>query len=306
MRATINSHILTYLCFKPTNNFMKSNTILNVLFAAIIIWGVSCTQPPKNDTASEETMTEVSEELPTYSTDDPKTIIKAIEIANGTWNKLWEQKDVQFDYYYKQADGKIDESVERYLFDTEQSWAKYAKHEINVLPEREGVVIQYFDGDSAYLSLDGETIENPEAIGVAKFLRKANYFWFVMMYKLDNPGANYEYLGQESLDGVNYDKVMVTYNPEVTGKEQNDTYILYVNPETKMVDQFYFSLPAFGVNEPVILMTLEYSEIDGLQIPTTRNIYMPGENGYSEEPNLVEVSENVKFNNGFTEESMQL
>ncbi len=287
--------------------FMKSTTILNVLFAGTILC-VSCTNPPKDDTSAEaeEMMNESPEEQLSYSTDDPKSIIKAVEMANGTWDKLWEQKDVQFDYYYKQADGKIDESVERYVFDTEESWAKYTKHEINVLPETEGIAIQYYDGDSAFVSLDGEAIENPEAIGVAKFLRKANYFWFVMMYKLDNPGANYDYMGQESVKGMNYDKVKVTYEPKVTGKEQNDTYILYVNPETKMVDQFYFSLPAFGVNEPVILMTLEYSEIDGLQIPTTRNIYMPGENGYSEEPNLVEVSENVKFNNGFTEDSMQL
>ncbi len=143
-------------------------------------------------------------------------------------------------------------------------------------------------------------------MGGSHFLRKANYFWFVMMYKLNNPGAQFEYIGDENVGDTAYDKVMVTYYPAVTGKEQNDTFILYVNPETKMVDQFYFSLQAFGVDEPTILMKLEYEEVNGLKLATTRRIWLPGENGYSEEPDLVQTSTNVKFNNGFSDDSFTM
>lgn len=225
----------------------------------------------------------------------------------GTWNKLWEQKDVEFTYSYLYPnEGVEDLSTERYVFDTEQSWAEYTKHEINVMPDKEGTVTQYYDGQAAFVKHNDDMMDDEEAVGLSHFLRKANYFWFVMMFKLDNPGANYEYQGQEPLNDITYDKVVVTYDPAVTGKEQNDTYILYVNPETKMVDQFYFSLPALGVNEPAIRMELEYEDINGLKLATKRDIYMPSEEGYSDTPNLVQRSTNVKFNNGFTEESFSM
>lgn len=253
--------------------------------------------------------TEVAEETPeiSYNTDDPKSMIKAIEMSCGSWNKLWEQKDVEFTYsYLYPQEGKEDLSTERYVFDTEQSWAEYSKHEINVMPEKEGVVKQYYDGKKAFCKHQDQMMEDEASVGLSQFLRKANYHWFVMMFKWDNPGTIHEYQGQETVNEINYDKLLVTYDPAVTGKEQNDTYILYVNPESKMVDQFYFSLPAFGINDPVILMQLEYEEINGLKLATKRSIWMPGEEGYSEEPNLVQTSTNVKFNNGFTSETLTL
>jgi hypothetical protein len=228
-------------------------------------------------------------------------------MASGSWNKLWEQKDVQFTYSYKYpGNGQEDLSTERYVFDTEQSWAKYTQHDINVMPGTEGEVVQYYDGTSGMMKHGEKMMDDPASKGGSEFLRKANYFWFVMMFKLDNPGALYEYMGKEAVDGTSYDKVSVSYDAAVTGKEQNDTYVLYVNPETKMVDQFLFSLPIQGVNEPLILMKMKYEEINGLQIATQRHIYMPGPNGYAAEPNLVQTSSDVKFNNGFTTEAFAL
>lgn len=236
-----------------------------------------------------------------------KLIIQEVEKVAGTWNKLWEQKDVQFNYLYDYpGQNKSDISTERYVFDTEQSWAKYTRHDINVMPGVPGNVIQYYDGKNSYISLNGELLDNTEAIGGAKFLRKANYFWFVMMFKLNNPGTIYKHLGTETLEGKIYDKVEITYDSEVTGKEQNDIYKLYVNQKTKLVDQFYFSLPAMGVMEPLILMKLEYDKINGLYLPVKRNIYMPSENGYSTEPNLVQTTTNISFNNGFILKDFQL
>ena len=283
---------------------MKMNLIQkSSLIAFIMLSVMSCTNPQKTESQIDEA---APQEI-TYSTDDPKSIIKAVEMSCGSWNKLWEQKDVEFTYSYKYPqEGKEDLSVERYVFDTEQSWGKYSRHDINVMPGTEGEVIQYYDGKSASLKQNGEMIDNPEAIGGCQFLRQANYFWFVMMFKLDNPGSIFEYTGNESVNSIAYDKVKVTYDPAVTGKEQNDTFILYVNPETKMVDQFYFSLPAFGFNDPVLLMTLEYEEINGLKIPIKRSIWFPGEDGYGEEANLIETSTGVKFNNGFSEESFSM
>ena len=284
----------------------KNNYSLGAALLALLIFA-TCAPSQKSEEVSETTEVQEVEPEITYSTKDAKSIIKAVEMASGGWDKLWEQKDVEFNYsYVYPQSGQEDLSMERYVFDTEESWAKYTKHQINVLPEMDGEVIQYYDGQEAKVMYDTTLMDDPEVVAGAQFLRKANYFWFVMMYKLDNPGAQYEYLGSEEVESVNYDKVKVSYDAEVTGKEQNDTYVLYVNPETKMVDQFLFSLPVLGVTEPAIIMKLTYEDVNGFKLATNRRIFMPSENGYSEEPNLVQTMTNIRFNNGFTQESFAL
>jgi len=284
---------------------MKNTDYLKgTLFIMCIAFLASCTTPKATDATVVVEEEAVVKEI-SYNVEEPKSIIEAVAAASGSWNALWDKKDVQFDYSYKYPQsGQEDLSVERYIFDTEESWAKFSKHEINAFPEDEGEVVQYYDGASTIVYKDSVQVDNPEVIGGAQFLRKANYFWFVMMYKLDNPGAQYEYLGEESLDSVKYDKVKVTYDSTVTSKPQNDIYVLYVNAETKKVDQFYFSLPILGVNDPIILMKLKYETIEGLDIPAVRHVYMPSPEGYSAEPNLVQTSTNIKFNNGFTSETI--
>ena len=111
-------------------------------------------------------------------------------------------------------------------------------------------------------------------------------------------------MGQETYNDINYDKIHVTYDPAITGKAQNDTYILYVNPETKLIDRFYFSLPILGVNDPLIIANYEYEDIEGQKIATKRTYFMPSPDGYGEQPNIVQTISNVKFNSGFTAETI--
>ena len=70
-----------------------------------------------------------------------------------------------------------------------------------------------------------------------------------------------------------------------------------------MVDQFLFSLPALGVKDIVLLMKVQYEEINSVKLPTVRKMHAPDSTGtYSKEPVLIQLSENVKFNNGFKAE----
>ncbi len=287
---------------------MKKNK-LGIIIVLMSVLAFSCkTEKKEGVTTAEIAEEKVVEEVTiTYDTNNPKSIIKAVEAASGGWGKLWKQHDVEFNYTYIYPDGKADKSVERYIFDTEQSWGKYTQHDVNVMPGIEGGVIQYYDGVNAHISHKGKKMEDPALVGGTEFLRKANYFWFVMMFKLDNPGVVYEYQGKEDLNGIAYEKVLVTYDPAITKKEQNDTYILFVNPETKLVDQFYFSLPAFGFNDPALLMKVGYEEINGLMIPSKRDIFFPNEKGeYGSEPSLKEISTNIKFNNGFKDADLSI
>lgn len=237
--------------------------------------------------------------------DKSKILIEALKIKNGGWERLAAKQDVQFTYIYDDKAKGIDVSKERHIFNGEHSWATYEKHEVNVLPGKTGIVKQSLVDGKPAITLNEKTISDEAAIGGTTFLRRVNFFWFTMMYKLDNPGTIFTYLGNEKVNGVNYDKVNLTYDSAITGKAQNDEFILYFNPKTHFIDLFYFSLPAFGVNQPVLRMELTYTEIDGIYLTTERKGYFPNEKG---EYSLggVYTTKNVKFNNGFNEENFKL
>ncbi|GAA4278096.1 DUF6503 family protein [Aquimarina mytili] len=294
---------------------MKITQIIKTAIISMFLIFISCNQKKENDTeetVKTENTSSIEETKPkekeiTYDTNIPKTIIKAIAEASGGWNTLWNLKDVEYTYAYEQADGKKDISIERYIFDGEYSWGKYTTHQVNVLPEGNQPIIQNYAKGKASVSIDGKEITDEKIIGTADFLRQVNYYWFMMNFKIGDPGTAYEYLGQEVVDGKTYDKVTVSYDSQKTGKEANDAYILYVNPETKLIDQFYFSLPAWGINDIVLLMKVKYTEIDGIQVPTHRYAYIPNNKGeYAEEPSLSEISTDVKFNNGFKPDDLKI
>ena len=240
----------------------------------------------------------------TNTTSDAKSkaLIGLLEEVNGGWNTLLKMKDVEYTYVYEDLGKKAkDVSVERYIFNGETSWAKYEEHNVNVMPGKEGEVVQCLIGGKPSITHEGNKIETPEALGSTAFLRHANFYWFTMMYKLSDPGIIATYLGEETYNGVNYDKVSIKY--ENTGKAADDEYILYFNPQTHLVDVFYFSLPAMGVNKPMLRMELEYEKIDGIYISTTRRGIYPNQQG-EYQPGGVYTYSNVKFNNGFTTEDL--
>lgn len=284
---------------------MKST--LKILAILSLVFIISCAEKVKKEVEKMEEAAMEAEVTPKYDTSDPQSILKAIEYAHGGWNDLWKKKDVQYTYNYYSTDAdKTDLSTERYIFKNEASFGHYTQHEINVMPEVDGVITHSFDGVNTAVHIEGEKTEDAQGNAVGDFIRRANYFWFVMPYKLNDKGTITTYIGQEELNGIAYDKLHVTYDPELTGKEQNDIYILYVNPATKLIDRFYFSLPFMGVNEPIIIADYEYEDIDGQMIATKRNYFMPSSDGYAEAPNLIQTLTDISFNNGFTLETIAI
>lgn len=234
-------------------------------------------------------------------TQNSTAILTAMEQAHGGWNHLRSKNDVEYHYEYTVPEGKADISTERYIFDDEISFGHYTQHEINTMPSEEGIVTHLFDGEKTTITLNKDVIENERTISIAEFVRRANYFWFVMPYKLNDPGTISKYLGTEVYNGIDYTKLEITYDVEVTGKEKNDTYILYVNPETQLIDRFYFSLPFLGISSPVILAEYTYTEIEGQKTATNRVYFLPKADGsYDTNPSIMQTLSNIKFNNGFT------
>jgi len=238
---------------------------------------------------------------------DPKAkaLVEKLEEVNGGWKHLASKNDVQYTYVYNDFQKGTDISVERYIFDGETSWAEYEQHDVNVMPESEGIVRQLLQDGEAKISLKNEMVLDQGAIDFTAFLRTANYYWFTMMYKINDPGTVHSYLGQEEIDGINYDKVSLSYNPEILGKEVNDEYILFFNPNTHLVDRFLFSFPDRGLNEPILLMELDYSKIEDIYIGTTRRLFAPSPEGVYRQLGEY-LSNDITFDNGFTSADLAL
>lgn len=237
-------------------------------------------------------------------TNDPKLLIEQMVNAVGGREQLTALKDVELQYtFHDLTDGKRDVSIERYLFDGQLSWAKFTVREKYAFPDLEGEIIQGYNGKETWMTQNGQLITDPQALRLADFTRKTNFYWFMMMYKLLDPGVNYTYKGTKKVDGIDYDLVGIGFDPGVG--DVQDTYVLYLNPKTHLVDQFLFTVMDFGIKEP-FLMKVEYEEIAGLKLPTKRKAAAADWDGILKDENWVaEISENIKFNNGFTREMFE-
>jgi hypothetical protein len=227
---------------------------------------------------------------------NPKALIeKMVETIGGT-ERLYQLKDVQYTYTYARNPEAKDVSIERYIFDGEYSWAEYSELGAGMLP-MEGKVVQGFNGKESWMTVDGKLVEEAQPAKLADFLRKTNYYWFAMFFKLLDPGINYAYKGTRTYEGIPYDLVEITFGENVG--DAQDIYLLYVNPYTHLVDQFLFTVMDFGLKDP-LMMKVDYMPVDGLLLPTSRR-YAPAtwEGEIREENWILEISEDIKFNNGF-------
>lgn len=105
------------------------------------------------------------------------------------------------------------------------------------------VVLQNLDSREGRVWLDGEEVAGEEA---AKRLEAAygawinDTYWLLMPYKLLDPGVNLEAAGEETVDGVVYDKVKLTFDG--VGLTPGDTYWAYLNRETGLMDRWAYHL----------------------------------------------------------------
>jgi hypothetical protein len=65
-------------------------------------------------------------------------------------------------------------------------------------------------------------------------------YWLIMPYKMLDPGVHLAYAGEETLDGVTYDKVLLSF--EQVGLTPGDRYWAYLNRETGLMDRWAFHL----------------------------------------------------------------
>ncbi|MGH1365061.1 MAG: DUF6503 family protein [Calditrichia bacterium] len=236
---------------------------------------------------------------------DGKQLVEKMTEAVGGKQTFYDLGDVEYTYtYHDLVADKKDVGVERYLFDGELSWVDFSVREKFAHPEIEGKIMQGYDGENYWTTINSVPSKDEKILGFSRFLRKTNYYWFSMFFKLLDDGINYEKLDDQAVNGTSYHRVKITFGDNVG--DASDIYVLYIHPETYLVDQFLFTVQAFKITDP-LLMEVKYSEIDGVKLPTWRR-YAPAnwEGQIVKEEWAEEISENIKFGNGFTKADFQV
>jgi len=204
--------------------------------------------------------------IPARADEKATALLEAMVAKVGTMEQLHERRDVVYTYFFRRGStGQVDLSVEHYIFDGELSYATYQLHETSEVAGPGDTLVEGYDGEQAWLTINGQRVTGEDAVHSAWFTRTTNYYWFAMMPKLLDPGTIHTYKGTREHGGVTYDLVEVTFETD----KPSDTYLLYLNPETKLVDRFLFTVIDFGRTEP-LLMEVEYAEVDGLLLPAKR------------------------------------
>ncbi|MDA8693155.1 hypothetical protein N9L92_03765 [Saprospiraceae bacterium] len=276
---------------------MKNLKINFLLIATLALLLISCKENTSQQT-EETTQSEKKEEPVKFQNKGHELVYKMVQKV-GNYEKWSNEKNATYTYTYKTPDGKTDISTEKYLFEGELSYGKYEQHE-RTLPDLKGEMEQGYDGKDFWLKIDGDTVTDGKALKAVKFNRATNYYWFSMLPKLLDSGLTYESLGEKNIADKMYDVVKVSF--ETKDKKPKDTYQLYINKKTSLVDQFLFTVVDFGIIDTPMLMQVQYETIEGFKIPTRRKYKKSTWNADVSDAPWIEVFwTDIKFNTDITE-----
>lgn len=270
---------------------MKFSLLSTILLSILLI---SCKDKPQTDAPQPTT---VQETTPAFQNKGHELVYNMVQKV-GNYDSLAKKKDVVYTYKYQTPDGKADISTEKYLFDGELSYGAYRQHE-RTLSDLEGEIEQGYNGSELWLKHKGQVLNDTTRMKRVAFNRPTNFYWFTMFQKLLDPGVNYEYMGEKTVNDKAYDVVKISFT--TADDKPTDIYQLYINKNTSLVDQFLFTVADFGVMETPNLMLLQYEEVDGFLLPTKRLYKKSTWNAdVSEEPWIEVTWSDIKFNNGLS------
>lgn len=119
---------------------------------------------------------------------------------------------------------------------------------------REGesyVVLLDLDTKDGRAFKDGEELSGEAA---AEWLERSygawinDTYWLVMPFKLFDDGVSLVYEGTEEIDGTAYEKVKMNFDS--VGLTPGDTYWVYFNPDTGLVDRWAYHLQDWEAEKP--------------------------------------------------------
>lgn len=185
----------------------------------------------------------------------------------GDYQTLKSKNGIISTYTFVRPDGKSEVSTEKYLFTEQLSYGKLHKHDYT-FPELEGVVEQGYDGDQIWMKHNGALVSDTSLLAKAEFNRSTNLYWFTLLQKLLDPDLFYDHIRVESIEDATYDVVLVRL--DIEGVKSTNTYELYINQETLLVDQLIYDSEDLPQESRPRLIQMSYEAVDGILLPTKR------------------------------------
>lgn len=105
------------------------------------------------------------------------------------------------------------------------------------------VVVENINTKDGTVWIDGQKAEGDKAQEMLKNAYGAwvnDTYWLLMPYKLQDPGVNLTYDGQETIDGKTYDKLALSFGN--VGLTPGDRYWAWINRDTGLMDRWAFIL----------------------------------------------------------------
>ncbi len=113
------------------------------------------------------------------------------------------------------------------------------------------VILENVNTKEGTAYLDGQKLEGDKA----KEMLENGYgawvndtYWLLMPYKLQDPGVNLSYAGEETVDGKLYDKLALSFGK--VGLTPGDHYTAYFNRDTHLMDRWAFILESMPKEGP--------------------------------------------------------
>lgn len=156
-------------------------------------------------------------------------------------------------------------SVRRHAWDKRHGWQRVEG------VGRDGVayvIATQIDGDGAAAWMNGQPIEGDSLQKLAKRSRslwRNDAYWFLMPYKLLDPGCRLAPAPDTTVDGTRYRRLALSF--EQVGDTPGDRYRVYVNAKTHRVERWDYVLQ--GQSPPPKSWTWEgWERHGGLWFPT--------------------------------------
>ena len=106
------------------------------------------------------------------------------------------------------------------------------------------VILMNLNTGEGSVFTDGTEVTDDEARN--QFLERArgawinDTYWLLMPYKLQDPGVDLAYAGEEVIDDTVYDKLHLSF--DAVGNTPGDEYWAYINRETRLMDKWVYLL----------------------------------------------------------------
>jgi Family of unknown function (DUF6503) len=120
------------------------------------------------------------------------------------------------------------------------------------------VVLENINTKEGTAYLNGQKAEGEKA---QELLKEAygswvnDTYWLIMPYKIQDPGVNLSYAGEETIDGKTYDKLALSFGN--VGLTPGDRYWAYINRDTGLMDRWAFILEDMPKEGPPMTWTWE-------------------------------------------------